>query len=62
MMENVSLDDHNAQPWGCKQEMESCTHACAQDTVRAVPKQELIGYNKAFYLANLPARVCIWHT
>jgi hypothetical protein len=24
------------------------------------PKQELIGYNKAFYLANLPARVYIW--
>lgn len=57
-MTNGNLDDHNVQPWGYEQEIES--GLCARHSPGGLPIETAIGYNMAFYLANLPARVYVW--
>jgi len=57
-MTNGNLDDHNVQPWGYVQEMES--GLCARHSPSGFLIETAIGYIKAFYLANLPALVYIW--
>ena len=57
-MTNGNLDDHNVQPWGCEQEME--LGLCVRHSPSGFLIETAIGYSKAFYLANLAARVYIW--
>ena len=57
-MTDGNLDDHNVRPWGSEQEME--LDMCTRHSPSGFPIETAIGYNIAFYIANLPARVYIW--